>query len=144
MGVFKRRYPNRRLSKDWYINYRLDGEQYKRRIGPHKKLADQVLMDIELNQAKGDYLGVYEVKKILFTDCLEEYLAWAQVNKAPNTYVMNRFYGDRLREAFTGYLSALTAKQVEDYKVRRRTRVSPATVNRELALLKHMCTKAVE
>ena len=101
-------------------------------------------MDIELKQAKGDYLGVYEVKKILFTDCLEEYLAWARVNKAPNTYVMNRFYGDRLREAFTGHLSALTAKQVEDYKVKRRAVVSPATVNRELALLKHMCTKAVE
>ena len=48
------------------------------------------------------------------------------------------------REAFTGYLSALTAKQVEDYKVKRRATVAPATVNRELALLKHMCTKAVE
>jgi hypothetical protein len=42
---------------------------------------------------------------------------------------MNRFYADRLRECFTGYLSALTAKQVEDYKVKRRAVVSPATVN---------------
>jgi hypothetical protein len=74
MGVFKRRYPDGRISKDWYINYRIKGRQYKRRIGPNKKLAEQVLMDIELKQAKGDYLGVYEAKKILFTDCLEEYL----------------------------------------------------------------------
>jgi integrase len=66
------------------------------------------------------------------------------VNKAPNTYAMNRCYADRLREYFTGYLSELTAKQVEDYKVKRRGVVSPATVNRELALLKPMCTKAVE
>jgi integrase len=75
---------------------------------------------------------------------LSEYLEWAQVNKAPNTYVMNRYYADRLREAFTGYLSALTAKQVENYKVKRRALVGSATVNRELALIKHMCTKAME
>jgi integrase len=144
MGVFRRRYPDGRLSKDWYIDYRLNGRRFKRRIGPNKKLAEQVLMDIEVKQAKGDYLGIHEVKKVLFSDCLGEYLEWAQVNKAPNTYAMNRYYADRLRETFSGYLSALTAKQVENYKVKRRATVSPATVNRELALLKHMCTKAVE
>jgi hypothetical protein len=33
---------------------------------------------------------------------------------------------------------------MEDYKVKRRAVVLPVTVNRELVLLKHMCTKAVE
>jgi integrase len=144
MGVFRRRYPDGRLSKDWYIDYRIEGKRCKRRIGPNKKLAEQVLMDIEVKQAKGDYLGVHEVKKMLFADCLDEYLSWAQVNKGANTYALNRFCADRLRETFTGYLSGLTAKQVEDYKVKRRETVAPATVNRELAMLKHMCTKAVE
>jgi hypothetical protein len=115
MGVFRRRYPDGQLSKDWYIDYRVNGKRYKRRIGPNKKLAEQVLMDVEVKKAKGDYLGIHEAKKILFSDCLSEYLEWAQVNKAPNTYVMNRYYADRLREAFTGYLSALTAKQVENF-----------------------------
>lgn len=49
-----------------------------------------------------------------------------------------------MREAFTGHLSGLTAKQVEEYKIKRRETVSPATATRELALLKHLCTKAVE
>jgi hypothetical protein len=114
MGVFRRRYPDGRVSKDWYIDYRINGRRFKRRIGPNKKLAEQVLMDVEVKKAKGDYLGIHEVKKVLFSVCLDEYLAWAQVNKAPNTYAMNRFYADRLRETFTGYLSAFTAKQVED------------------------------
>jgi integrase len=144
MGVFKRRYPDGRESKDWYINYRIHGRQYKRKIGPNKKLAEQVLHDIELKQAKGEYLGVHEVKKITFADFLDEYLPWASVNKGANTYALNRFCADRLRETFTGYLAGLTAKQAEEYKVKRRQAVSPATVNRELALLKHMCTKAVE
>jgi hypothetical protein len=48
MGVFRRRYPDGQLSKDWYIDYRVNGKRYKRRIGPHKKLAEQVLMDVEV------------------------------------------------------------------------------------------------
>jgi hypothetical protein len=49
----------------------------ERRIGPHKKLAEQVLMDIEVKKAKGEYLGIHEAKKILFSDCLSEYLVIA-------------------------------------------------------------------
>ena len=63
MGVLRRQYPDGRLSKDWFIDYRINGKRYKRRIGPNKKLAEQVLMDIEVKKAKGDYLGVHEVKK---------------------------------------------------------------------------------
>jgi integrase len=144
MGVYRRQYPDGRLSKDWYIDYRVNGKRYKRRIGPNKKLAEQVLMDIEVRKAKGEYLGVHEIKKITVANFLEEYLTWASVNKAANTYALNRFCANRLREAFSGYLSGLTAKQVEEYKVQRRKTVSPATVNRELALLKRTCTKAVE
>jgi hypothetical protein len=78
--------------------------------------------------------GVHEVKKITVADFLEEYLTWAIVNKGVNTYTLNRFCTDPLREAFTDHLSGIAAKQVEDYKVKRRAVVSPATVNRELAL----------
>jgi integrase len=48
----------------------------------------------------------------------------------------------RLMRAFEGYLANLTTAMVEQYKVQRSQDVSPATVNRELALLKHMLTKA--
>jgi hypothetical protein len=68
MGVFHRRYPNGRVSKDWYIDYRIHGKRYKRRIGLNKKLAEQVLMDIELKDVKGVYLGIHEERKIRFDD----------------------------------------------------------------------------
>jgi integrase len=50
----------------------------------------------------------------------------------------------RLGCSFEGYLSKLTTAQIEKYKITRGESVAPATVNRELALLKHMLTKAVE
>ncbi len=77
MGVFRRQYPDGRLSKDWSIDDQLNGKRYKRRIGPNKKLAEQVPMDIEVKKARGEYLGVHEVKKVLFRDCLNEYREWA-------------------------------------------------------------------
>jgi integrase len=144
MGVFRRRYPDGRLSKDWYINYRIHGKQYKRRIGSNKKLAEQVLMDIELKQAKGKFLGVYEQKKIRFADFAEEYLEFAKSTKAQSTYMGNVREMQRLLRAFDVYLSKLITAPIEKYKVQHSQEVKAGTVNRELALLKHMLTKAVD
>jgi integrase len=144
MGVFRRRYPDGRVSKDWYIDYRINGRRFKRRIGPNKKVAEQVLMDVEVKKAKGDYLGIYEEKKIRFPDFAEEYLSFAKGTKATSAYAGNVREAQRLVRAFDGYLSKLTTAMIEKYKVQRSRQVKPATVNRELALLKHMLTKAVE
>jgi integrase len=144
MGVFRRRYLDGRLSEDWYIDYRINGKRYKRRIGPNKKLAEQVLMDIEVKKAKGEHLGIHDEKMIKFADFAEEYLRFARGTKAPSTYAGNVREMQRLLRSFEGYLSKLTTAQIEKYKITRGEGVKPATVNRELALLKHMITKAVE
>jgi hypothetical protein len=107
-------------------------------------LAEQVLMDIEVKKAKSEYLGIHDEKKIMFADFAEEYLRFARGTKAPSTYAGNVREMQRLLRSCEGYLSKLTAAQVEKYKITRGEGVKPATVNRELALLKHMLTKAVE
>ena len=144
MGVFKRRYPDGRLSKDWYINYCIKGKQHKEKIGPNKKLAEQVLMDIQLKHAKGEYLEVYEEKKIRFFDFAKEYLEFAKSTKAQSTYAGNVREMQRLLRAFDVYLSGLTTALIEKYKVKRSQEIKAGTVNWELALLKHMLTKAVD
>jgi hypothetical protein len=50
----------------------------------------------------------------------------------------------RQHRAFDGSLPKLTAALIEKYKVRHRQEVKAGTVNRELALLKHMLRKAVD
>jgi site-specific recombinase XerC len=69
---------------------------------------------------------------------------FAKGTKATSTYAGNVREAQRLVRAFDGYLSKLTTAMIEKYKVQRSQHVKPATVNRELALLKHMLTKAVE
>jgi hypothetical protein len=62
MSAYKRPYKDGMLSQDWWINYRIHGKQHKRKIGPNKKLAEQILHDIALKARRGEYLGIHEVK----------------------------------------------------------------------------------
>jgi integrase len=139
MGVFKK-------GTNWYIDYYFKGRRKRRKIGPSKKLAHQVLKDVHVKIAKGEYLGVYDEKKIPFEEFGKQYLAYSKANKAPSTYTRrDRFSMIQLVSFFGGnYLFEITPQMVERYKAKRLEKVTPATVNRELACLKHMYTKAIE
>ncbi len=85
-------------------------------------------------------------KKVAFLIYAEIYLEYSRTNKAPATYWrhdrnnmgnLGRTFGKRR-------LGDITPLMIEAYKTERLTRVSPATVNRELATLRHMFRKAVE
>ena len=139
MGVYKK-------GKNWYIDYYFRGRRKRRKIGPSKKLAEQVLKDVQVKIVKGEYLGVYEQKKIPFKEFGERYLAYSKTNKAWSTYKRrDRFSVAHLTNFFKGrYLFEITSRMIEDYKAKRLEKVAPATVNRELACLKHMYNKAIE
>ena len=139
MGVYKK-------GKNWYIDYYLKGRRKRRKIGPSKKLAEQVLKDVHVKIAKGEYLGVYDEKKILFEDFSQQYLAYSKTNKAESTYQRrDKVSVGHLITAFQGrYLFDIPARMIEKYKAKRLGKVAPATVNRELSCLKHMYTKANE
>jgi integrase len=92
-----------------------------------------------------DYaLGIYEDKKVTLPHFAEEYLAFADANKSSGAAARDRVSLKHLLAAFPDYLSVITPKAIEEYKSQRLQQVKPATVNRELALLKHMFTKAIE
>jgi integrase len=102
------------------------------------------LAQVEVKIAKGDYLGIYEDKKITLPQFAKEYLFYADANKSSGAAARDRVSLKHLLEAFPDYLSVITPKAIEEYKSQRLQHVKPATVNRELALLKHMFTKAID
>ena len=139
MGVYKK-------GKNWYIDYYHKGRRLRKRIGPSKQVAELALKDVELKIARGEFLGIYEEKRILFREFAEEFIGWAEVNTSRGTakqYGMVirsslvPFFGDR-------YLAQITRKDVEDYKMKRAKTVKPATVNDNLTLLRGMLRRAVE
>ena len=139
MGIFLK-------GKNWYIDYYLEGRRKRKKIGTSKKDAALVLKDIHVKKARKEYLGIYEEKKILFDEYAKQYLDYSKANKSSATYERSeRFSVKRLTSAFTGrYLYDITPVMIEKYKAARLKSITPASVNRELACLKYMYTKAME
>ena len=138
MGIYKK-------GQNWYIDYYVKGRRKRKKVGPSKKLAEQVLKDVHVKIAKEEYLGVYSERKISFEEFASEYLEFAKANKADSSYKRDSLSISISTEAFEGrYFFEITPQIIEKYKSERLQKVSPGSVNRELACLKHMFTKATE
>ena len=139
MSVYKK-------GKHWYIDYYVHGQRKRKKIGPSKQVAELALKDVQVKIAKGEYLGIYEEKKILFKDFAEEYLEYSKANKATSSYDRDvTSVNVHLVPYFKGrYLFNITTKMIEDYKTKRVKKVKPATVNKEIDAIKTMFRKATE
>ena len=136
MAVFKK-------GNQWYIDYYVEGRRRREKIGPSKKLAETVLAKRKVEIAEGRFLDIWKQPKVRFEDFAAEYLEFSKNNK--RSWTRDRVSIKNLRVAFGGKcLSDIAPLMVEHYKAKRKSEVAPASVNRELACLKHMFTKAIE
>ena len=86
-----------------------------------------------------------EPDPIKFYDFAKEYLQWAKTNKKTSTYARDLSIMRLFDREFEGKnIQDISTWQIEKYKARRREKFKPSSVNRELALLKHMFSKALE
>lgn len=129
----------------WYIDYIFQGKRFRKRIGKSRKVAELTLKDIEVKIAKREHLGIQETSKILFDNYAEEYLKFAKTNKSEKSYTLNITNIKALNQFFKGkYLSGIKPQDIEAFKAERIKTVQPATVNRDLACLRHMFNKAIQ
>jgi len=135
--IFKR-------GKVWYLDFTYRGRRIRKAVGKDKKTAELALKDIEVRIAKEEHLGIHENKRVLFKDFAKDYLGYSKVNKAPGSYRRDKTNIKNLSSEFKGkFLSEISIAEIEKYKARRIKKVSPASVNRELACLSHMFTLAI-
>ena len=137
MGIFKK-------GNNWFIDYYVNGRRKRESVGPSKELAQIVLKKRKVQIAENKFLDVRKQKRIHFRDMARLYLeSYSKPNKRSwdrdelSIKNLNAFFGSK-------YLHEINALDIENYKVERRQKVSPATVNRELACLKHIFVKAIE
>jgi integrase len=91
--------------------------------------------------------GKYEIRKAVssprFEDFAKEYLEYSKANK--RSWTRDRTSIKNLLKQFRGYkLNGITPWLIEKYKRVRKEMVTEATINRELACLKHMFTMAIK
>jgi len=138
MGLFKK-------GRNYYIDYYLpNGRRRREMIGPSKKRAMLVLDKRRVEIAEGKFFDAKKEEKIPFGKMAMEYLeVYSKPNKRSSRrdeisvkHLVSFFGGNNLQE--------ITPLDAEKYKQKRINEVLPNTVNRELACLKHIFSKAKE
>ena len=136
MGLYRR-------GTNWYIDFYASGRRVRKKIGPSKKLADSVLNKQKTAVVENRYLDIRKKSKVKFETLVELYLNYAKANK--RSWDRDRRSLKCLSKSFGGKLVCeISPYQIENYKIERLKTLSPASVNRELACLKHMLNKAIE
>ena len=133
----------------WWIEYYIDGQRKRERIGQSKVAAEQRLRVVLNARTEGRHIHKSPDTFTTFKELAKWYLTLAEV-KAKKSYnrdealvrKLEPFFGDRL-------LMDITPALVEAYKQKRLGEISyrkqptkPATVNRELACLQTIFNRA--
>ncbi len=137
MGIYKR-------GRTWYIDYYAGYEQRREKIGPSKRQAEVALKKRMVQVAENRFLEVEKYDKIKSEKMTDLYLEnYSKPNKKSSRREVTSI--NNLKTFFAGkYLHEITPLDIEKYKRGRQGKVSNATVNREVACLKHIFTKAIE
>jgi integrase len=152
MGIYQ-------IGKRWYIDLYVDGRRRRKAIGSRKE-AENALTAIRADVLRGEFKFKRE-NKVHFEAFTEDYLEHCRTNKKRS--VSRDENSIKFLEANFGgmLLSKITPWHIEEYKKKRlegeiklppepgskkRTdwKVKPATINRELACLKHMFSLAIK
>jgi len=131
-----------RRGKSWYLDINFEGKRIRRGIkGARTKTeAQAALTAIKSDILRGEF-KFKEENRILFEDFANEYLEYAKDNK--RSWKSDRTSLNKLTPFFKDMLlSKITPKHIDTYINKRIKEVKPASVNRELACLKHMYSLA--
>lgn len=136
MGVCKKK-------GSWCIDYRANGRRIRERIGTSKPLAETVLAKRKAAIAEGKFLDVKRIKKHRFSEAAKQFLDSSKANKKSYKRDLLSIRKYLLPSFGKKHLDEIGSWDVEKYKGRRKKKVSPASVNRELACLKTIFNKAI-
>lgn len=134
MGVFKRR------NDFWIDYYDGDGRRHRRKISTQKTIAVLALKDIKVKIAKGEYLGIYEERKLPFKDFAQKnYIPYAKTHLSPTTFERTSgIIESTLIPYFHSYLYQISTNEIEKFKEKRAGQVKTSTVNKEFSVLRHI------
>ncbi len=132
--------------ENFYIDFTFKGQRVRESIGPSRKGAEKVIAKKKAEIAENKYLDVRkEPAPVAFHDFAKEYLQWSKANKKASSYTRDLYMMRMFDKEFEGKaLQGITAWQIEKWKSKRRETCQAGSVNRELALLKHMCAMALK
>lgn len=148
----------------WWYECRFDGKRYRRSSGvSNKNDAREIASAFRTALAKGE-VGIFERKSIpSFKTAMTDFLSWSEKEHAakPATHRRYKISSVALLKHFRDVsLEKITPDEVEKYKTARlsqfktvrskegrkptKTKIKPATVNRELACMRAMFNHVIK
>ena len=129
----------------WWLDYCVDGRRIRESThSMNKKFAIELLSKRIVEIKENKYFDIRKKQKIMFKDFSLKYLSQYSIpNKksssrdAQSIKLLSEQFGSK-------FLYEITPEQIEIYKRERLKNVQEPTINRELACLKHIFTKAIE
>ncbi|MFC1718866.1 tyrosine-type recombinase/integrase [Candidatus Poribacteria bacterium] len=141
MSVRKRETQN---GPRWFVDIFLpNGTRFRKTVGT-KREAEEVHRRMTAEIVQGEW-GIRETKDITFRALAKEYLEYAEANKAPKTYSVDK---SRINGHLVPYfgntpVKRITPLMIDRYKRMRGKHVTASTVNHELTNLSHMFKMAI-
>jgi site-specific recombinase XerD len=107
----------------WYVDVRARGKRIRKRVGPSKKIAELALKDAEVKIARDEF--GFANNDIPIDKFLERFLGYSMTNNSPATFVRYRSVLDNFKRFLKlqpklAFLSQITAKEIDDYKMFRK------------------------
>ena len=137
----------RKLKGSWWIDFR-DGKGVRRRkkIGPDRRAAQDILKSVLGQVARREHLGIVENSKIGFGDFAEVWFGRVEGSFSPTTKARWRvILNAHLKPSFPGALRSITGGELDAYVSRRvGAGASPGSINLEITILKHVFSRAVK
>jgi integrase len=146
MGVYK--YTGKK-GVTYGIDFYFNGERVREKVGPNKKEAQEALGKRLREIRDGKFFGPAGSRPVLFREIADEY---EKIAKEKKSYSVAKYYIKLVRSVFDDRLiSEITSLDVERFKSERKATPTRGkknrtgtSVNRELACLRAMLSKAVE
>ncbi|MDP2940272.1 MAG: tyrosine-type recombinase/integrase [Candidatus Omnitrophota bacterium] len=145
----------RKRGENYFIDYYYKGKRQREMVGSNRKLAEIILKKRETEIAENKHLDIKKNYEIKFEDFADEFTRLHVVFLKPSTQKSNKSILKTLKRYFGGlYLYNIGPKDIEMFKAERIKAVKksnkallktlkPATINRNVALLKCLFNKAV-
>ncbi len=137
----------RRLKGSWWIDFRdAEGIRRRKRIGPDKRAAQDVLRSVLGQVVRREHLGLVEDSTIGFGDFAELWFKRVSGSFSPTTQARWRVILDHhLKPGFQGARKSITAGKLEEHVSDRvEAQASPGSINLEITILKHLFGRAVK
>ena len=145
MGLYRRK-----DSPIWYMSFCVNNRQYQRSTGTSNKQAAQTIYDaIKYKIAIGKWIPEMQVeekpKEYTFIELSEKYKAWAEGRQKAFKRWKSYLIAQLVKKFGDLFLNDFSTEVIEQYQSEMLGKGNkPATVNRKIAVLAHMFTKAAD